>query len=292
MKKWLVIGILAVTTLSCQWVRKLSDGASELLGDEVIARVGEHKLFRSELEKVLPGGLDEQDSLSLSREYIHRWAGDLLLLDMADQQLSKAEKDVSKELEEYRRSLLKYRYEQHYVSERLDTAIREEEMKAYYDAHPEKFLLTRPLVKCRILIIPSSAKSVKTLRRLMASDDGEDLVEADSLSRMTAIRYLDASDTWMDANDVAKYFGMEYSQLLSLLWGNTIRYEPADRADLMFAYVCDIRRSGPAPLDYCAPQIRDILMSVRKHDLMNSLERDLLDNALESKNFVVYKNEE
>ena len=32
-------------------------------------------------------------------------------------------------------------------------------------------------------------------------------------------------------------------------------------------------------------------MSARKHDLMGSLERDLLENALESKTFEVYKNE-
>ena len=60
----------------------------------------------------------------------------------------------------------------------------------------------------------------------------------------------------------------------------------------MVAYVCDIRRNGTAPLDYCAERIRDILMSARKHNLMNSLERDLLENALESKQFVIYKNEE
>ena len=287
MKKWLVIGILAVTTLSCQWVRKLSDGASELLGDEVIARVGEHKLFRSELEKVLPGGLDEQDSLSLSREYIHRWAGDLLLLDMADQQLSKAEKDVSKELEEYRRSLLKYRYEQHYVSERLDTAIREEEMKAYYDAHPEIFLLTRPLVKCRILIIPSSAKSVKTLRRLMASDDGEDLVEADSLSRMTAIRYLDASDTWMDALAFAEELGMDTPPTASQLKGGI---EFTDEAGhLHFAYIVELVKDGkPAPYEYVAGRIRDILLNSRKHGLTSGLERDLLERARSNGSFVVY----
>ncbi len=92
---------------------------------------------------------------------------------------------------------------------------------------------------------------------------------------------------------MAKYFGLDHTQMLAYLrWDNTIRYEPADRADLMVAYVCDIRYNGPAPLDYCVPRIRDILMSARKHDLMNSLERDLLENALESKQFVVYENEE
>ena len=63
------------------------------------------------------------------------------------------------------------------------------------------------------------------------------------------------------------------------------------KADLMAAYVVEIQRKGTAPLEFVSVRIRDILMSARKHDLMSSLERDLLENALESKNFEVYKNE-
>lgn len=287
MKKWLVIWVLAMAATSCQWVRKLSDSASELLGDEVVARVGEHKLFRSELEKVLPGGLEQQDSLSLSREYIHRWAEDLLLLNMADEQLSKSEKDVSKELEEYRRSLLKYRYEQHYVSERLDTAVREEEMRAYYESHKDKFLLERPLVKCRILIIPSSAKTLKTLRRLMASDDGEDLVAADSLSRMTAIRYLDASDSWMDALTLAREMDMDEPPGGSRMKGD-IEFTD-DEGNLHFAYIVEMVGEGkPAPFEYVSGRIRDILLNSRKHALTSGLERDLLERARSNGSFVIY----
>ena len=80
--------------------------------------------------------------------------------------------------------------------------------------------------------------------------------------------------------------------MLSYLKGDMIKYEPEDRGDVMVAYVCDIRRTGTAPFEYCVGRIRDILMSARKHDLMNSLERDLLENALESKQFVIYQNEE
>jgi hypothetical protein len=59
----------------------------------------------------------------------------------------------------------------------------------------------------------------------------------------------------------------------------------------MAAYVVEIQRKGTAPLEFVSERIRDILMSARKHDLMNSLERDLLQDALESKKFVIYENE-
>lgn len=288
MKKWLVIGILAVTSLSCQWVRKLSDGASELLGDEVIARVGEHKLFRSDLEKILPGGLEAEDSISLARQYIYSWAEDLLLLDMAEGQLSKTEKDVSKELEEYRRSLLKYRYQEHYVTERLDTSVTPEQIQAYYEAHPDKFVLDHAVVKCRILIIPSSSKSIKPIRKLMGSSDAMDLAEADSLSRMAAIRYLDASESWMDALQLAREMGTDYNSIAAALRRGDVEF--TDEADnLHYAHIVEIVREGKtAPLEFVSGRIRDILLNTRKHTLTTALERDLLERARNNGSFVIY----
>ena len=127
--------------------------------------------------------------------------------------------------------------------------------------------------------------------KMMTSKEYSDVQRADTLAQSTALRYFDSSDTWMDAGELARYFGLDYTEMLSHLKGDMIRYEPADRGDLMAAYVLDIRKSGSAPIEYCSSRIRDILMSARKHALMTSLERDLLENALESNNFVIYQNE-
>ena len=86
--------------------------SSFLKGGEVIAEVGGEKLYRSELDAVIPKGISPEDSTYLAKQYINTWATELVYLGIAEEQLSKSEKDVSKELEDYRRSLLKYRYEQ------------------------------------------------------------------------------------------------------------------------------------------------------------------------------------
>ena len=76
--------------------------------------------------------------------------------------------------------------------------------------------------------------------------------------------------------------------MLSRMGNSMIKVEPEDRGDMLVAYVCDILRSGVAPVDYCSSTIRDIIISTRKHELVKGLEQDLLDNALESKQFVIY----
>ena len=259
--------------------------------DQVVARVGEHKLYKSELEQFIPNMIPAADSVRLAGQYINTWAMDQLYLDVAEAQLSKAELDVSAELESFRRSLLKYRYEQRYINDRLDTLVTDEQVRQYYQEHEADFALKRPVLKVRFVDVMKDSPNKDAILKMMTSKEYSDVQRADTLAQSTALRYFDSSDTWMDAGELARYFGLDYTEMLSHLKGDMIRYEPADRGDLMAAYVLDIRKSGTAPIEYCSSRIRDILMSARKHALMTSLERDLLENALESNNFVIYQNE-
>ena len=68
---------------------------------DVAASVGAHKLYLSELEAFIPNGVSPEDSTRLAEQYIRSWATGCLYADMAEQQLSKSEKDVSRELEDY-----------------------------------------------------------------------------------------------------------------------------------------------------------------------------------------------
>ena len=76
-----------------------------------MAEVSGEKLYRSDLDAVIPKGISQEDSTYLAKQYINTWASEMVYLGIAEQQLSKTEKDVTKELEDYRKSLLKYRYE-------------------------------------------------------------------------------------------------------------------------------------------------------------------------------------
>lgn len=260
--------------------------------DQVVAKVGDHKLYKSELERFIPNMIPAEDSARLAEQYINTWAMDLLYMEVAEAELSKGELDVSNELEDFRRSLLKYRYEQRYINDRLDTLVTDEQIRQYYQQHEADFVLKRPVLKVRFVDVMKDSPNKDAILKMMSSQEYDDVQRADTLAKSTALRYFDSSDTWMDAGELAKSFGLDYVEMLAHLKGDMIRYEPEERGDLMAAYVCDIQRTGTAPLDYCSARIRDILMSSRKHELMNSLERDLLNNALEKKNFVIYRNEE
>ena len=268
--------------VSCDAVRNfVHDG-------DVVARVGQHKLFLTDLQDYIPNGIAPEDSARLADQYIRSWAAEQLYLDMASEQLSKSEKDVSKELEAYKNSLLRYRYEQRYVNERLDTTVSRTEIENYYDAHNDLFVLDIPIFKARFLDIMEDSPNYETIRRRMSSNKYEDIAEADSLAYSSALRYVDWSDRWIDAVTLAREFGTDYGTMLSKISGSYIEMRE-ERGDVKVAYILDTRRAGTlAPLEYCEDRIRDIIINTRKQKLLTTLEQDLLDNALSKENFIIY----
>ena len=262
--------------------------SSFLSDDEVVAAVGQDRLYRSDIDKVIPKGLPQEDSTRMVARYIDSWASEQVYLRIAEEQLSKSEKDVSRELEDYRKSLLKYRYEQLYVNERLDTSVTQENIEDYYLAHQDKFVLTRPIIKARFLNIDEQSPILPAIRKRMASDDANDLVEADSMAFSAALKFTSWDDKWIDATVLAKEYMADYQQVLAKL--NKGWIESVDTVGYMrLTYVSELMSAGKvAPLDYCSENIRDIIISARKQELIMNLERDLLNDARENGQFVIY----
>ncbi len=276
-----IIVIVLPALMSCRAI------TSFLNNDETVAEVGSEKLYRKDLNQLIPRGISPEDSAVLARRYINTWALDHVFLTIAEEQLSKAEKDVAKELEEYRKSLLKYRYEQLYVNERLDTAVSDEMVEEYYNANREKFILQRPVVKARYLRIAGDSPTLAKIRKKMVSDEVQDLVEADSLAYSSALKFATWGNKWVDITTLAKEFPMDYVSLTMSI--NNAWVERLDTTGVLnLAYIAEMIREGrAAPLEYCTPAIKDMIISARKQELVTSLERDLLDEARQTGQFVI-----
>ena len=295
--KHIIFILVLLGAVSCKTVSHLHETATELFRGEVVAKVGDHRLHRSELESYIPAGVSAEDSAALARQFILTWAEDLLLMDMAETQLSKQEKDVSSELEEYRKSLIKYRYEQLYIQQRLDTLVTDEEVARFYDKNPDKFRLERPILKSRFMIIPADARSLKLLKAKMSSDDNMEVMETDSLAASVAIKYVDSSDTWMDALVVAREAGVDYRTMLAGFKAPNFSRDPFveipdETGNLHVIYVVEqVAEGKTAPLEYCGERIRDLILSARKHNLEEGLTENLLEDARKNNKFVIYENE-
>lgn len=281
MRKSFVITILFLLT-GCQAIQ------SFIHDDKVVARVGKHKLYESEVNAYIPSGVSIADSTNLALQYINTWATDIIFSDMAQSQLSKTERDVTAELEAYKRELLRFRYEQRFIGDRLDTLVTEDQMLDFYEKHKNLFTLDRPILKVRFVDILKNMDKKDQIIRLMSSNKPKDMDEVEGLANKYAIKYFDKSYEWMDAAVLAREFGTDYGQMLAKMNQSYIRMESEDAADIKVAYVREIRRSGVAPFDFCTDRIREYILSGRKHDLLVALEQSLLKGASDDGQFVIY----
>ena len=277
----IILGIVLPMFMSCKAISEFFDSG------EIVAEAGSAKLKREDLDKVIPSGVSPEDSARLAKQFINTWALDQLFLERAQQQLSKAEMDVTKELESYRRSLLKFRYEQLYINERLDTSVTDDEVQEYYEIHKDRFVLQRPVVKARFISIAADSPVLKTIKKKMSSDEAEDVLEADSLAFSSAYRFATWNDAWIDASTLAREFGQESASVLaSMKKGWVERTDTSGISDI--AYISEITPKGElSPIEYSAPFIKDMIISARKQSLITALERDLLDDARVNGQFVI-----
>ena len=86
--------LMLLALCSCKVISNLIDD------DQVVARVGDEKLYRSDVSAYIPDLVTGEDSIRMAEQFINRWAADLLYLDMAERQLSGEEMDVTGSLTE------------------------------------------------------------------------------------------------------------------------------------------------------------------------------------------------
>ena len=121
------------------------------MNEDPVARVYDKYLYPSDLKGHIPPGLNSEDSIRISRRLVEEWIRNQLLLKQAEIQLPEDMKDVDKQVEEYRTSLLIFKYKQNLLSMNLDSLISDKEIRAVFSI--EKFINTVSVYKSCCFVI-------------------------------------------------------------------------------------------------------------------------------------------
>ena len=167
-----------------------------------VARVHDQYLYISDLDKIIPRNLTEMDSLALVKDYIEKWIQKQLILTQAEANLTDEEKNVEKQINDYRTSLLIYKYEQNLIQQKLDTVVTKEQIEEYYSKNTSNFILTQNLVKGIYIKIPRSAPTIWKVRKWYKSDEEEDVkeLEAYCFQHATQTDYFD--NEWISFDEI------------------------------------------------------------------------------------------
>ena len=125
--------------------------------DRVVATVYDKVLHQSDLQGVVYEGISRQDSIVRTKAFIESWIREQLLLHRAEASFAKSELDFSKQMEEYRNSLIIYKFETQYIEKNLDTVVSEREISKYIEDNNLTMELDNAAVRYIILNLRKKA---------------------------------------------------------------------------------------------------------------------------------------
>ena len=282
MKKITLLIVCLLTIVSCD-----SSEKSEI--DRKIAETEGRILWESDVEGIFSPNLTKEDSLYLLNTFINNWVRKQLLGAVAERQLSTEQKDVAQELEDYRLSLLIYRYEKVYIEQRLNTDISEEEIEKFYHDYSDNFVAVNPLVKAMYIKIKKDSQELKHILQIYRLREPEKMVELASLCEGVAERFTDFNEEWVEFNRLSRDLPEgNYNAALTQRYIET----NDDRYDYLLHLYEIIMPGSNTPLEYEQENIRSIILNKRRQELIKSLENSIYNEAMNHDKVKIYVDKE
>ncbi len=257
--------------------------------DEPVAKVGNKVLTMKELSGFIPNYLDATDSSLWADDYIKKWVQRELLLQKAEDNLKAGMKDVSRELEEYRNSLIVYRYKNELMKQKMDTIVKDIDIQKYFNEHRESFILNRNIVKAIYIKVPLEVSSPENLKNLCASDAKDKVARLNEYCVSYAKAYDRFNDQWVAADMVLKNTPVVITDQDNFLQRNRF----SESSDMNYYYiVCirDYRLSGQvSPIEYVQNDIRNLILSKQKIEFLKQIEKDIYKEGLDKNKVKIYK---
>ena len=256
--------------------------------EKPLASVYEKNLYLSEIRDIFPSNVSTQDSLLILQNYTDKWIKKQLILQKAELNLTEEQKDVRQQIEEYRSSLLIFKYEQSLILQKLDTIILPEQIETYYNENSSNFILDENIVKALYIKLPSDAPNLYRVRQLYRSEREGDFHQLESFCYQYAVKYDYFEDDWIPFDHITDQLPDEIRNPESYLRYNRF----IEQQDSAFRYFINLREyklsSSIAPIEYVKDKIHSIILNQRKVKFVKELENNIYLDALNKGNFTIY----
>lgn len=274
--------IAALLVIGC------SSGGSE--SDPKVARAFDEILYRSDIGRILPKEISPEDSLKLTTTFINNWIKEQAELARAELNLSDRQKDFDERMENYYNSLVIYAYENELVRQKLNSVVTEEEIQEYFLNNQKEFELRQTIVKVRYLKASDLGEDQqKIVKRSFFSNEEGAMSEVRVICEQQNVLYFDGSEQWQILDNVVQQLNLVIEGKAEDLLVNE-KLELSAEDDRFFLHFVDHKlKDDLAPLSMEREKIKDIIIRRRKVELIETMQQDVLDEALRKGNVEVYK---
>jgi len=267
----------------------LAIGCSNLTynnSNNLIARAGESFLYQNDL----PEFYSEEDSINKFMSFVETWAKEKVLYDLSLVNLSQSKKsEIDQLVNNYQIDLYINSYKDLIINNRIDSVVTNEQIDSFYEKNYNNFRLNENLIKYRYVRVPDDNINIGAIRRYISRVNQQDRQFLDSLNFQFADLKLDdsiwfterdviSSVTFINQNNKSKY--LIKNRLFNIRESNYIN----------FFIVEDILKSGNIPpLSYLYERIKSTIINKRKLTLLENLNKGILNDAIKSRKYEIFK---
>ena len=272
--------LFCICLSSCEWLTNK--------GEKPIARAFDKYLYEKDLKGVVPSNVHGNDSIAIVSSFIDQWQQEMVMQNRAEKNIVIDEVYIQEQLDNYRKSLIRFQYEQELVQQKLDTIITNQEIEDYYQNNKESFQLKKPILKVSYIKLSESAPKVATVKQLFLSKDvrDRDLLEKYCFKYSNAFSLADTS--WHYIDELAKTLPIERLGEHNLQTLNRV-FQISENNTLYLLILRDSKfRDSLSPLAFERENIKNLLLNQRKLKLISEMEKAIFLEAQNNNELEVY----
>ena len=258
-------------------------------GDRIpLAKVGSEIIYKDEALQGMPAGLSAKDSTAYIKQFLKNRIKELLVYEKAVDNIPQNQ-EMKDLVENYRRSLIIYEYQQQVLNEKMQTEISESEMVDFYKSHAGRFVTEHNLVKGIFVKVPKNAPDLEKLKKLYKSSSSESFEKIEKYCVQNAGQFEYFYDKWVSLDDIMDNIPYTLSSQSDFLRTRST-LEVVEKDFCYLLYIDDYVLSGnTAPFEYVCDDVKNIMINTRKTDFIHQFEQQLLNEAEKKRKIKYYK---
>lgn len=264
----------------------MSCGADEV--EVPVARVHDKMLYESDLVGLVPPNATPEDSVEVIQRYIDNWVRETVILKQAEENLSEYKRDIDRQLENDRRSLLIFAYEKALIEQKLDTSVSIGAIEEYYTQNRESFLLKDYIVRVLYVKMDTNSPVLDDVEKLYKLRKDTDLEELKEMCKIHAANFYHDDNAWLYFDDLSKEIPLSIYDKEAFLERN----KPTKFEDGGYVYYLNVLeyklKDNISPLPLQQENIRNIIINQRKVQLIEKMRLDLYNDGLDHKHIEIF----
>ena len=267
---------------SCDFKKRTVE--TENVKGKKIATIYDRAIYASEITSA-----SRKDSALIANNYLEDLATKEALFLKAQESGLVDEEIIEMQTERFRKSLVSAHFESEYVKQKLDTNIKEEELKQYFHENGSKMILHSTIFKGYYIVLPANSNKVSRLKELLLSEKPTDVRELKNYCVRYANAYSIESQNWTEMPvQIGRLYAFNHEEVLrSIKYKQLLSFEKDDNLYLIRLF--DFKFANqPSPYLYIKDEVGQLLLNERKAKILAELKSQLLSEAKATKKIEIY----